>query len=460
MSEAFHIISDGSCDLPLELTKEKNITVVPFYVSFEEGKYQKEMVEIGVREFYQKMVDHPDVYPKSSMPSVQDYLDAFLPYVKAGTPIICICITTKFSGSMQSALNAKAILEEEYPESQIYVCDSCVNTVLQGIYVLEAVRLRDAGAGYQESIDRLNEIKSSGRIFFTVGNMEYLKHGGRIGKVASVAGSLLGIKPIITLKEGEIFPSGIGRSRRKTVDKTIDLLLAYLAEDYLDAFLPYVKAGTPIICICITTKFSGSMQSALNAKAILEEEYPESQIYVCDSCVNTVLQGIYVLEAVRLRDAGAGYQESIDRLNEIKSSGRIFFTVGNMEYLKHGGRIGKVASVAGSLLGIKPIITLKEGEIFPSGIGRSRRKTVDKTIDLLLAYLAEEKTDIADYSICIGYGYDKEEAVEFRDRLVSRLKEKGYDIDTIPIFQIGATIGVHTGPYPLGIGVVKKSIRE
>ena len=105
MSEAFHIISDGSCDLPMEMTKEKDITVVPFYVSFEEGKYQKEMIEIGVREFYQEMVDHPDVYPKSSMPSVQDYVDAFLPFVKAGTPIICICITTKFSGSMQSALN-------------------------------------------------------------------------------------------------------------------------------------------------------------------------------------------------------------------------------------------------------------------------------------------------------------------------------------------------------------------
>ena len=263
MSEAFHIISDGSCDLPMEMTKEKDITVVPFYVSFEEGKYQKEMIEIGVREFYQEMVDHPDVYPKSSMPSVQDYVDAFLPFVK---------------------------------------------------------------------------------------------------------------------------------------------------------------------------------------------------IYVCDSTVNTVLQGIYVLEAVRLRDAGKSYQESIDRLNEIKSSGRIFFTVGNMEYLKHGGRIGKVASVAGSLLGIKPIITLKEGEIFPSGIGRSRRKTVDKNIDLLLAYFAEEKADIANYNVCVGYGYDYEEAVEFRDRLAGRLKEKGYDIDTIPIFQIGATIGVHTGPYPLGIGVVKRAI--
>ena len=104
------------------------------------------------------------------------------------------------------------------------------------------------------------------------------------------------------------------------------------------------------------------------------------------------------------------------------------------------------------------IIILKEGEIFPSGIGRSRRKTVDKNIDLLLAYFAEEKADIANYNVCVGYGYDYEEAVEFRDRLAGRLKEKGYDIDTIPIFQIGATIGVHTGPYPLGIGVVKRAI--
>ena len=299
MQEKIQIISDGSLDLSRELTRERDILVVPFYVSFDGETYLKEGVELDIREFYQRMVDHPDVFPKTSMPSVDDY--------------------------------------------------------------------------YQ-------------------------------------------------------------------------------------VFLPLAKQDVPMICICITTKFSGSMQSALNAKAILEEEYPNAQIYVCDSTVNTVLQGIYLLEAVRLRDAGKSYQESIDRLNEIKSSGRIFFTVGNMEYLKHGGRIGKIASVAGSLLGIKPIITLKEGEIFPSGIGRSRRKTVDKNIDLLLAYFAEEKADIANYSVCVGYGYDYEEAGEFRDRLAGRLKEKGYDIDTIPIFQIGATIGVHTGPYPLGIGVVKRAI--
>ncbi len=101
MSETYHIISDGSCDLPKELAEEKNITVVPFYVSFDDKNYLKENVEIGIRDFYQQMVDRKGVYPKSSMPSTQDYVDVFTPYARDGMPVICICITTKFSGSMQ-----------------------------------------------------------------------------------------------------------------------------------------------------------------------------------------------------------------------------------------------------------------------------------------------------------------------------------------------------------------------
>ncbi len=299
MSEAYHIISDGSCDLPPELVKEKNVTVVPFYVSFDEDHYQKEIVEIGIREFYQRMVDRPDVFPMTSMPSVQDYADAFLPLAKQRIPIICICITAKFSGSLQSAENAKKMILEEYPDAQIAVLDSTVDTVLQGLYVLEAVELRDRGVSYEEAVERLEKIKDTGRIFFTVGNMEYLKHGGRIGKVASVAGSVLGIRPVITLKQGEIFASGIGRSRRGTLNKTVDLLLHYLKEQ------------------------------------------------------------------------GAG---------------------------------------------------------------------------------------VSDYSICVGYGYDREEAERFRDDTVTLLREKGYGKVEIPLYQIGATIAVHTGPYPLGFGIIKKIV--
>lgn len=299
MSELFHIISDGSCDLPTELVQEKNITVVPFYVSFDDVHYFKENVEIGIRDFYQQMVEKKGVYPKSSMPSIQDYEEAFLPYVKSGIPVICICITTKFSGSMQSALNAKALLLEKYPQAEITVIDSTIDTILQGQYVLEAISLRDHGVSYQDAVTRLEEIKSTGRIFFTVGNMEYLKHGGRIGKVAALTGSILDIRPIITLKQGEIFPSGIDRGRKRTLQKVISLLLEHLRENSLD-------------------------------------------INCC--------------------------------------------------------------------------------------------------------------------SLAIGYGYDKEEGLSFRDQALSALKKAGYDINDMPVYQIGATISVHTGPYPLGFGIIEKGI--
>lgn len=226
----YQIVTDGSCDLPVELAKEKNLLVVPFYVSFDDQNYKKEIAEIGIRDFYEQMVQNPNIFPKSSLPPVQDYVEVFEPLVKKGIPIICICITTKFSGSMQSALSARDVLLESFPDARITVIDATVNTVLQGQLVLEAVKMQEAGWTYEEVINRIDEIKSTGRIFFTLGNMEYLQHGGRIGKLSGLAGSLLGIKPLITLKEGEIFSSGITRSRKKSLEKILGLMLAYLQE--------------------------------------------------------------------------------------------------------------------------------------------------------------------------------------------------------------------------------------
>lgn len=200
------------------------------------------------------------------------------------------------------------------------------------------------------------------------------------------------------------------------------------------------------------------MQSALNARDLVLEKYPQAQITVIDATINTVLQGQYVLEAAELRDRGFSYQDTVARLEEIKSTGRIFFTVGNMEYLKHGGRIGKVAALAGGALDIRPVITLKKGEIFPSGIDRGRKRTLKKVMNLLLDYLRESSLGSECYSIAVGYGYDVEEGVAFRDQALSVLREKGYDIKEIPLYQIGATISVHTGPYPLGFGIIEKGI--
>lgn len=292
----FQVISDGSCDLPQELTKEKGIHVVPFYVSFDSVKYYKEMEEMPVRRFYEQMVSNPKVFPKSSLPSVEDYAEAFRPYAKEGMPVLCICITLKFSGSYNSACTAKELILEEYPSARIEVMDSTMDTVLQGIFVLEAVRMREAGFSLEEAVKCLTERRSSGRILFTIGSIDYLQHGGRIGKLAGLAGSVLGIKPLIVLKEGEIFSTGITRSREKGKAKLIAQ-----TKDHFESI----------------------------------KERPE------------------------------------------------------------------------------------------------------------------------DYSITVGYGYDYEEAVEFRNALLASMQEYA-DIKEIPIFQIGATIAVHTGPYPIGLGLVKK----
>ena len=297
MNEQFQIISDGSCDLPPELTAKKQIRVIPFYVSFDGTNYRKELEEIGIREFYQEMVNRKGVYPRSSLPSVQDYMDAFLPYAKAGIPMLVLCISTKLSGSMQSALSARELILEDYPDAKIRVIDTTLCTVLQGLLVLEAAAMQERGAGFEETAERIEAIKSTGRIFFTVGNLEYLQAGGRIGRVAGIAGSLLGIRPVITMKEGEIFPSGISRSRRKTLEKTIDLL-----RDCLQA------------------------------------------------C---------------------------------------------------GGAVKK-------------------------------------------------------YSLAAGFGYDREEAEEYRRLVVERLGGL-ISLDELPLYQIGATIGVHTGPYPLGLGILERA---
>lgn len=227
----YQIISDGSCDLPMQLVKEKGIEVVPFYVSFDEQTYLKEIEEMPIRDFYNKMVENENVvFPKSSLPSVNDYVTSFEKYVKQQIPIICICITTKFSGSFDAARNARNILLETYPDARIEVIDSQMDTVLQGMYVLEAAKLKASGIVYEEAVKRLLDIRETGRIFFTVGNVEYLKHGGRIGKLSGLTASLLGIRPLITLKEGEIFPSGLARSRKKSQEAVVKLLDSHVKE--------------------------------------------------------------------------------------------------------------------------------------------------------------------------------------------------------------------------------------
>ncbi len=230
---SFQIISDGACDIGLETARQHQIEIVPFYVTFDGQQYVKEEKEMKVRDIYQKMKDMPGTFPKTSLPTVMDYVEVFQPYVEKGIPILCICLSAKFTGSYNSAQLAKEELRGQYAHAEIEVIDSTLATVLQGSFVLEAARMRDQGIPLQETVHLLERLKKTGRIFFTIGTMEYLAHGGRAGKVLSTIGAKLPFKPLIVMKEGELFPSGVSRSRKHALRKVIQMMEIFCTANHV-----------------------------------------------------------------------------------------------------------------------------------------------------------------------------------------------------------------------------------
>lgn len=227
----YQIICDGGCDFTAEQIKKYGVHVIPFYISFDLKNYQREIEEIGIREVYERMVADTRVIPKTSLPSVQDYVDVFLEYAKQGKAIICFCMTLTLSGSYNAACNAKEIVKESYPDAKITVMNSLHCTVTEGMVLREAARMCRAGLPYEETVEKIKKVMDSGRIFFTVGNTDYLAAGGRIGKVAAIATNLLSLRPIIVLKDGEITADAVARGRKKSIKKVFETTTKFFKEN-------------------------------------------------------------------------------------------------------------------------------------------------------------------------------------------------------------------------------------
>lgn len=225
----YKIMCDGCGDLDRETIEKYDIKVIPFYVSYDGETYRKEIEEVPVRELYDRMIADPDLYPKTSLPSIQDYIDAFMEYVEKDIPVILLCFTPSLSGAYNCACNARDMVLEDYPDAKITVIDSFSATVSEFLITREAGRMQKDGVSYEKCIEILEEMKNTSRIFFTVGNLNYLTHGGRIGKVASLAGNLISVRPMIVLKNDCINPAGIARSRKKAIDKCLTLLDKYFS---------------------------------------------------------------------------------------------------------------------------------------------------------------------------------------------------------------------------------------
>lgn len=228
----FKVISDTACDLSKSFTETQNIELVPLYVTFDGDKYYKEQIDITDDEFYRQMIEE-GAYPKSSLPTIQDFIDAFMPSVTENVPIICVCISTLFSGSYNSATNAKNQILEDYPDAKITIFNSMQNSSSMALFVHEAVRMSRNNVDYEDAVKVLAKMTDLGRIYFTVGSLDYLQKGGRIGKLARLISGKLSILPVIVLKNGELNIGGISRTRKKAKASIIECCKKHFSDNNL-----------------------------------------------------------------------------------------------------------------------------------------------------------------------------------------------------------------------------------
>ncbi|MDH5695746.1 MAG: DegV family protein [Dehalococcoidia bacterium] len=214
---AVKIVTDSAADLPDQLVKELGITVVPLYVRFGEEVY-RDRVEISEDEFYRRL-EHDPIHPSTTQPTPQDFAEVYQKLSKEADGIISIHISGKLSGTCNSALQATEMIEKKCP---IEVVDSKVLTMSLGLIDIVAAKAAMAGKGLPEVVKEVKQTVPEIHLLALFDTLKYLLLGGRIGKAKALLGSILSVKPVLSLKDGEVVPAGQARTRAKGIDRLFD----------------------------------------------------------------------------------------------------------------------------------------------------------------------------------------------------------------------------------------------
>jgi len=212
------IITDSTAYLPPDLIARYGIRVIPLKVVFGAEAYA-EGVDISNEEFYGKLAA-ASTLPTTSQPSVGDFLEVYGEASREGKPILSIHISSKLSATISTALTAKS----ELPQAQIEVVDSLSTAMALGMVVLAAARAADEGQSLSQIRATAEKVIQSMNLFFIVDTLEYLHKGGRIGGAAALMGTVLRIKPVLYLKEGQIEVLTKVRTKRKALKRLLELM--------------------------------------------------------------------------------------------------------------------------------------------------------------------------------------------------------------------------------------------
>jgi DegV family protein with EDD domain len=212
------IVTDSTSDLPAEMISDLGITIVPAYITLN-GKAYRDGIDISQDEIYRRMVDL-DQAATTSQPPPSDFVNVFNKLLKGDDNIISIQVTGKLSGIYNSALQAKHMMEDH---NRIAVVDSESVSMGLGLITTMAARLALSGNSFKSILDEIKNNIARTHIWAIFDTLKYLHKGGRIGKAKALLGSVLNIKPLLTMKNGEINPVGVARTRIKAIDKLYEM---------------------------------------------------------------------------------------------------------------------------------------------------------------------------------------------------------------------------------------------
>lgn len=216
------IVTDSTSNLPESIIKEYGITVVPTYLHFG-GETYLDGVTMSTSEFYKRLVASAEPPTTSQIP-VKDFAEVYqkIGQESPGAEILSVHLSHHLSGTIESARQAAASV----PGVTIQLYDTLSITLGAGLHVLEAAKLAKAGKSMGEIVGRLDVLRDGMRLFWTVETLEYLARSGRIGRAARFLGTMLDVKPILSIKNGTIDPHSRQRSRQKAIATIREMLTA------------------------------------------------------------------------------------------------------------------------------------------------------------------------------------------------------------------------------------------
>lgn len=251
------VVTDSTSDIPPDLVRELGITVVPIYVIFGQKVY-RDRVDIGEDEFYHKLV-FGSVYPTTSVPSPQDFADAYNKLAAETDEIISIHVSSKLSGTCNSALLGTQLVDKK---CRVEVVDSMSMSMGLGLSVIAAAKEARAGDNLEQVTQSARRTVLQVHSLIMANTLKYAVKGGRLSKAYGLLGTVLGVKPILGMRDGDVFLAGLARTRAKALQRMYEFAASF----------PRVQE----IALGYTTEYD-------DAKTIAERlkmPFPETPVYI------------------------------------------------------------------------------------------------------------------------------------------------------------------------------------